>query len=588
MLGDWLRLRQALGARLDVSRRHAASVERRLSIARVLLAAASLVALVLEHRGAVSPWGAGVLAAFVLYAAFVAAASHRRATAEAAWVLLVHVGDLVWVTVVFSANGGIAGPFFGYYVFTLLAAGFRWGLPETVLTGAVAIAASASDSVLRAWAAPGVDFDWHSAAIRLVYLAIAMPLIGYLSEDQRQHREQTWAVFEILGWIRPHAGLVATVRNVLGSIMRLLAARRAVLVVMEEGSDQVFVWEAEAADEGGRPAMRLRQHGRSTCGAWLFEVPAGTAGWRAIREPRSRGALVTAVDEWGERCDARVDVAPLVEAPFEWNEALCLTSMAGDGWNGRLFLFDPAPWWPHARALRFLQAVVGQVGPPLFNLYLQRRLESRSGVLDRANISRQLHDGVIQSLIGVEMQIDVLRREAGPLSAAAVRELGGIQRVLADEILNLRDLMQVLKPTEVEPDRLVEHLVGEVAHFRNRTRIDARLVCTEDEIDLSPRVCREVAAIVREALANVRKHSGATSVVVRLAQRDADWLLTVDDNGRGFGFEGTLENDELEARHVAPLIIGERVRAIGGRLSLSSRPGEGSRLDIIIPGRHHA
>ena len=88
--------------------------------------------------------------------------------------------------------------------------------------------------------------------------------------------------------------------------------------------------------------------------------------------------------------------------------------------------------------------------------------------------------------------------------------------MLSQEILSVRDLMQLLKPADVEARRLVEHLADTVERFRHRTGIDARLACDADEIDLSPRVCREVAGIVQEALANVRKHSGATNVVVRL------------------------------------------------------------------------
>jgi len=127
-----------------------------------------------------------------------------------------------------------------------------------------------------------------------------------------------------------------------------------------------------------------------------------------------------------------------------------------------------------------------------------------------------------------------------------------------------------------------------IERFRQRTGMQARLVCNADEIDLTPRACREVAAIVQEALANVRKHSGATSVVVRLERRGVDWKLAVDDNGCGLDFEGHLTQEDIDAQRKGPVIINERVRALGGSLELRSQRGLGTQLDITIPSKHHA
>jgi signal transduction histidine kinase len=225
----------------------------------------------------------------------------------------------------------------------------------------------------------------------------------------------------------------------------------------------------------------------------------------------------------------------------------------------------------------------------LFSIYLQRRLQSRAGIADRARISRELHDGVIQALIGIEMQLEALRRDAaGNVPDQIASQLAANQRLLGDQILEVRDLMGLLKPEEVDARRLVEHLADMVGRFRHRTGIQARLVCADDEVDLTPRACREVAGIVQEALANVRKHSGATSVVVRLERRGASWKLVVDDNGCGLDFDGHLPDQEVDAQRKGPVIIKERVRAIGGSLMLHSQRGFGTQLDITIPPKHHA
>ncbi len=64
------------------------------------------------------------------------------------------------------------------------------------------------------------------------------------------------------------------------------------------------------------------------------------------------------------------------------------------------------------RELRFAQNALRQVAPALYSIYLFRRLRSRAGAMERARVARELHDTAIQSLISIEMQVDVLRRRS--------------------------------------------------------------------------------------------------------------------------------------------------------------------------------
>jgi signal transduction histidine kinase len=63
------------------------------------------------------------------------------------------------------------------------------------------------------------------------------------------------------------------------------------------------------------------------------------------------------------------------------------------------------------------------------------------------------------------------------------------------------------------------------------------------------------------------------------------WKFEVDDDGRGFGFAGRLEQAELDVTRKGPVIIKERVRAIGARLAIQSDPGRGARLEVWLPRR---
>ena len=162
-------------------------------------------------------------------------------------------------------------------------------------------------------------------------------------------------------------------------------------------------------------------------------------------------------------------------------------------------------------------------------------------------------------------------------------ELRRIQKLLREEVLKLRELMQAMKSFEVDADRLLGFIPirwnGSGARREFRRSLSARL----ERVELPQKVCRELARIVQESLVNVRKHSGAHHVLVRLAQRTGNLRLTVEDDGRGFPFSGRMSEAELETTGKGPAVIRERVRLLAGELTIESNPGHGARLEVRIP-----
>jgi two-component system, NarL family, nitrate/nitrite sensor histidine kinase NarX len=195
---------------------------------------------------------------------------------------------------------------------------------------------------------------------------------------------------------------------------------------------------------------------------------------------------------------------------------------------------------------------------------------------------RELHDGAVQSLIGVEMQVDVLRRHSRS-GDSITQELERIQMLLREEVLKLRELMQEMKSTQVDAKKLPEFLRDTVQRFQRETGIAAQFVMDGDEVVLPQTVCRELARIAQEALVNVRKHSGAKQVCMQLLQEENKWQLIVEDNGTGFPFSGRISQSELDISGRAPAIIRERVRLIRGNLTIESKPGKGARIEVSVP-----
>jgi len=299
--------------------------------------------------------------------------------------------------------------------------------------------------------------------------------------------------------------------------------------------------------------------------------------------------MLLGLDHAGLRVpDASSDPVERLAQQHPFGDLMTVSFIFGQEWRGRIFFLDPSLTGEMTEELRFLQELVRQIGPAVYNVYLLRRLRLRAGALERARFARELHDGAVQSLIAVEMQVDVLRRQSSTRAEIVPEELGRIQGLLREEVLKLRELMQQMKSLDVDSRKLIGFLVDTVERFQRETGITAQFSSDLEEPDMSQPVCRELTRIVQEGLVNVRKHSRAHAVVVRLSAADGRWTLVIEDDGQGFPFSGRLAQKELDALGRGPLVIKERVRVIAGELAIESTPGQGSRLEISVPQKPEA
>ena len=190
------------------------------------------------------------------------------------------------------------------------------------------------------------------------------------------------------------------------------------------------------------------------------------------------------------------------------------------------------------------------------------------------------HDGKIQRAGNVE-QVDQVSKHlkqrgadhnscdrtfAAPQTASA--EHGGGNRIQLVEIpVRGRRNRVCVKRNQDRRD------TGKTASFHTDLR----------DVELPRHVCFELVRIVQEGLVNVRKHSAATTVIVRFGVRNGCWALEILDNGRGFPMDSRAPSSDFDSQYGGPSIIRERVRAIGGRLIVDSGPGQGTRLEVLIP-----
>lgn len=207
----------------------------------------------------------------------------------------------------------------------------------------------------------------------------------------------------------------------------------------------------------------------------------------------------------------------------------------------------------------------------------------RAREAERERIAADFHDGPLQSFISFQMRLEVVRKMLERDAAAGLGELEQLREICAKQVTEMRSFIRGMRPVEVDGLGLAAALRQVVSAFQNDSRIPATFSASFDAShdDLEPNI--ELIQILREALHNVQKHSGASRVAVRLARGGGAVQLDVEDDGRGFPFSGAFSLEELELLRTGPESIKRRVRSLNGGLTVDSRPGGGAALRLRIP-----
>jgi signal transduction histidine kinase len=565
-------------------------LERILAVGRAFFAVSALAAIYVDptEPARFATLTYGLLSGYAVYSLLVLGSVQHLVRIGRRAVLTIHGIDILWAAAITFFSRGPVSPFFLFFLFVLLAAAYRWGFRETFATALLIIAVFLLQTGVamvgpwnRTWFA---DWTFEPTPIftRIAYLLLTGGLLAYLAEQDQQLRAEVAVSADAVSQPRVELGFSGSIVAIARLLTRVFRATGTDVVIHDHERGRTTLWSVgrHVGDpiEGLPRPTPLSQRDRAT---WLFDTPA--RAWCSVGEAGPRGLPAAALDPTG------VGLASLrVEIPGELVQARSFTSLAvvdfglAGEWSGRLLLFDASPM---PRGLHFLELVADQITPVLSNVFLLRRLRLRAGAAERARVARELHDGSIQALIGIEMEAAALARIADREAPALGPTLARVQELLRHEIVGLRELMQQLQPVDLDaPHHLPDILSALIEKFRRDSGIAARFVCRGTTSRLPLPTTHEIVRIVQEALVNVRRHSRARNVLVELSETAAGFSLTIDDDGSGFAFEGRLTGPELAARRLGPAMILQRARLIGATLTVASTPGQGARLEIA----HHA
>jgi signal transduction histidine kinase len=578
--------------------RPAARTERVLAVGRAFLTVTGLIAIYLDPTEPTRLQAVtyAVLLGYAVHSLSVLVYVNGTARLTPTHGRVLHGLDILWTSALTFVSEGPVSPFFLFFLFVVLAAANRWGFRETAGTAVITVAVFLIETAVAAagqWNATwfaSIEFELNRTILRVAYLLLTGVLLGYLAEQQKRSREELAAVATAARQSHVSLGLGGSVTAVARALRSTFNAASVSIVVRDHDTRRTVLWELDGTTQQTQSprARRLELTGAQQA-AWLFDDWGST--WHAALEGNGGGEAsvrVTEPETW-RLSRQRVHLPYGFVSSHAFKTVSAVNLGLPNEWQARAYLFDAQSRGGLERQLFFLEELAEHVTPGLTNVFLLRRLRARAGAAERARVARELHDGAIQALYGIEMKIEAIRRESQGSPTATDSDLADIQTLLRREVLSLRELMQALRPMELDSsEQLPDVLAAIVERFRRDTGISARFIAAGGRMALPSSRALEIVRIVQEALVNVRKHSHARNVLVRLTADKGICSLVVEDDGLGFDFEGRLSAGELDERRVGPAIIKERARIAEMSLAVDSTPGAGARVELTFSEEVHA
>ena len=245
------------------------------------------------------------------------------------------------------------------------------------------------------------------------------------------------------------------------------------------------------------------------------------------------------------------------------------------------------------RMQEFLDQAARALGPLLEReLLLDRNRERALALATSAErrltrLAFDLHDGPIQDVVALAMDVRALQEQLYPLIEQSHRELAhgrfdDLTARLSELDRTLREISHSLESRSIVSRPLGEIIHREVESFAERTGIETHLELRGDPDSLDSAQRITVYRAIQEGLANVREHAGASVVDVRVRARRNTIEVSVVDNGVGFEVSRALARAAKRGR-LGLVGIGERVGMLGGSLEIDSKPGGPTALSFTLP-----
>jgi PAS domain S-box-containing protein len=197
---------------------------------------------------------------------------------------------------------------------------------------------------------------------------------------------------------------------------------------------------------------------------------------------------------------------------------------------------------------------------------------------ERKRVARDIHDQLGQALTAIKIDLSSLAQELPAGEEPQSKRASSLLKLVEESIRTVRRISTELRPGMLDDLGLVATIEWAGEDFQARTGTTCRLDLPQDDIAVDPERATAIFRIFQETLTNVARHADASEVSVRLTKEDSDVTLEVHDNGKGIS-----EDILASGKSLGILGMRERAMLLGGELTISGPPGNGTTVKVRIP-----
>src|ERR1700720_2949098 len=358
------------------------------------------------------------------------------------------------------------------YLFVCYAAGIRWGLRV-----AFPLASGLALVLVMITAVKG-EIQWLRVVAWLGLVGATLAAGGgsaFLGDLSRSFASQNELLARISSTMQVDQGLSESLRLLLDELTQAFHADGAMLVYRDSDLERIFVWQLRSGESERLIPENLPL---TRADGFLLDDLDATICWNS---------LVGAGSGFGwDRRDGR-PLKTLPRLPAATQQVLALRSFLSVSFDqmgqpaGRLVLLNGRRGFRREDLIWF-ERIARHVGPSVENIFLLRHLRARAIEGERSRISRDLHDGILQTLLSIEIQLDVLRRRVANSPDHAESALANLQQTVKNEGAELRRMVTDLRPLRVQSADLLDLMRGFLERFKNEAGIYVELRVAEEDL----------------------------------------------------------------------------------------------------------
>jgi len=378
--------------------------------------------------------------------------------------------------------------------------------------------------------------------------------------------DQLSALLELQRELALESNIDKVLERITGAAISMLQAERATLYVVDDGRHEL--WSRVVTQSEFRE-LRLPIDGRS-----LAADVARTGRPLRITDPYNDPRFDPSVDaRTGFRTRSLI-VLPIDSRARERLGVLQVVNQRDGAFEERHEILGMALSASAGIALEYVR-LTGELAK-------ERLRHVRIAEETRHRLARDLHDGVAQTLANTALGIEIAQKRAQSDLPGALQELASLRERVLDAQHGLREILFALRPVVLEE----EGLTGAVRALAQRMDGTAGTHVVPRHVDATTRLPLEVEAgafhVVREAVTNAIKTGRAQNVSVDVRDAGKAVEILVEDDGVGFDVAATLAGYSSRGS-LGMLQMRESARQIGGRLTIDSSPGHGTKIGLHIP-----